>query len=42
MGTDQVRDVRFGGNRMVLRPPPRQQGDVMHHRERYWEKIRPV
>ena len=42
MGTDQVREVRFEGNRMVLRPPPRQQGDVTHHRELYWEKISPV
>ena len=42
MGTDQVRDVRFEGNRMVLRPPPREFGDVTHHRELYWEKISPV
>jgi hypothetical protein len=39
MGTDQVRDVRFEGERMVLRPPPRAFGDVTHHRELYWEKI---
>ena len=42
MGTDQVREVRFEGNRMVLRPPPRVQGDVTHHRELYWEKVSPV
>lgn len=42
LGTDQIREVRFEGNRMVLRPPPRQQGDVTHHRELYWEKISPV
>ena len=42
MGTDQVREVRFEGNRLVLRPPPRVQGDVTHHRELYWEKISPV
>ena len=42
MGTDQIRDVRFEGNRMVLRPPPRVQGDVTHHRELYWEKVSPV
>ncbi len=39
MGTDQVREVRFEGNRMVLRPPPRVQGDVTLHRELYWEKV---
>ena len=39
MGTDQIRDVRFEGERMVLRPPPRAFGDVTHHRELYWEKI---
>ena len=42
MGTDQVREVRFEGNRMILRPPPREFGDVTHHRELYWEKISPV
>ena len=41
-GTDQVRDVRFEGDRMVLRPPPQKQGDVTHHRELYWEKISTV
>lgn len=42
MDTDQIREVRFEGDRMVLRPPPRQQGDVTHHRELYWEKISPI
>ena len=39
MGTDQVREVRFEGKRMILRPPPRKLGDVMQHRELSWEKI---
>lgn len=39
MGTRQVREVRFEGQRMILRPPPRQLGDKMQHRELSWEKI---
>jgi len=39
MGTDQVRDVRFEGDLMVLRPPPRQRNGRTEHRELYWEKI---
>jgi len=42
MGTDQVRDVRFEGDLMVLRPPPRQVGGRTLHRELYWEKISDV
>ena len=42
LGTDQVRDVRFEGNLMVLRPPPRQYGGREQHREIYWEKIAEV
>ena len=42
LGTDQVRDVRFEGERMILRPPPRPLGSDMQHRELYWERISPV
>ncbi len=39
IGTDQVRDVTFEGNRMILRPPPRPLGGEMQHRVLAWEKI---
>ena len=39
VGTDQVRDVRFEGTMMVLRPPPRNYGGSAEQRELYWEKI---
>ena len=39
VGTDQVRDVRFEGNHMVLRPPLRPYGGAPEQRELYWEKI---
>ena len=39
MGTDQIRDVRFEGERMILRPPPRSWGDETQHRELAWERI---
>ena len=39
IGSDQVRDVRFEGNYMVLRPPLRAYGGTMQQRELYWEKI---
>lgn len=42
MGTDQVRDVKFEGNRMILRPPPRQWAGQEQHRELAWEKISDV
>ena len=42
VGTDQVREVRFEGERMVLRPPPRQIGDITQHRELTWERIGPA
>jgi hypothetical protein len=42
VGTAQKRDVRFEGKRMVLQPPPREIGGVMHHRELTWERISPV
>jgi hypothetical protein len=36
LGSDQVRDVNFDGDFMVLRPPPRPSGE---HRVLTWEKI---
>jgi hypothetical protein len=42
VGTAQIRGVRFEGDRMVLQPPPREIGGVMHHRELTWERISPV
>jgi Lipocalin-like domain len=42
IGGDQVRDVRFEGNLMVLRPPPRSYGGAAEQRELFWEKIADV
>lgn len=42
MGTDQVREVRFDGSLMVLRPPLRSYGGPVEQRELYWEKISDV
>lgn len=39
MGTDQVRDVRFENDQMVLRPPPRPYGTGEECREIHWRKI---
>jgi hypothetical protein len=39
IGSDQVREVRFESNLMVLRPPPRNHGGAVEQRELYWEKI---
>jgi hypothetical protein len=39
IGSEQVRGVRFDGDRMVLRPPPRPSGDSVQQRELTWEKI---
>ena len=39
IGTDQVRGVRFENGLMILRPPPRKQGEVMEHRELSWERV---
>jgi hypothetical protein len=39
IGTDQVRGVRFEGERMVLIPPPRRTGEIEEHREITWERI---
>ena len=42
LGSDQVRDVRFEGGLMVLRPPQRPYGDRVEQRELWWEKIADV
>jgi len=42
LGSDQVRDVRFEGELMVLRPPARTLGGQVEQRELFWEKIADV
>ncbi len=42
MGTDQVRDVSFEGDLMVLRPPLRSYGGEAERRVLYWRKIADV
>jgi hypothetical protein len=42
VGTVQPRGVRFEGERMILRPPPREIDSIIHHRELTWERISPV
>jgi Lipocalin-like domain len=39
LGGDQIRRVRFDGERLVLMPPPRPWRGVMQHREMYFERI---
>jgi len=39
IGSDQVREVSFDGDRMVLRPPPRQTAAGEEYRELTWERI---
>jgi Lipocalin-like domain len=39
VGSDQVRGVRFEGERMVLIPPPRRTGENEEQREITWERI---
>jgi len=39
IGSDQVRGVRFEGERVVLLPPPRRQGATEEFREITWERI---
>ncbi len=39
MGTDQIRDVRFEGEFMVLRPPSREMDGGLEHRELYWKRV---
>ena len=42
MGTDQVRKVRFEGERMVLTPPVLEVNGAKVTRELTWEKISPL
>lgn len=42
VGSEQIRDVRFEGPLMVLRPPTRTIGGKVVQRELYWEKIATV
>jgi hypothetical protein len=42
LGTDQVREVRFEGKLMVLRPPVRSIGGQDIQRELWWERIAEV
>jgi lipocalin-like protein len=39
IGSDQVREVSFDGDRMILRPPPRQTAAGEEYRELTWERI---
>jgi hypothetical protein len=39
IGSDQVREVNFDGERMILRPPPRQTEVGEEYRELTWERI---
>jgi hypothetical protein len=39
IGSEQVRGVRFEGERVVLSPPARQTGAGQEYRELAWEKI---
>jgi Lipocalin-like domain len=39
LGGDQIRRVRFDGERLVLMPPPRPWRGVMQHREMFFERI---
>ncbi|NQW11347.1 MAG: lipocalin-like domain-containing protein [Alphaproteobacteria bacterium] len=38
-GSDQVRGVRWDGERLVLTPPPRPKAGTTEHRELTWERI---
>ena len=40
MGSDQVRKVRFEGERLVLMPPPRPWQGETQHRELFWGRSR--
>lgn len=39
IGSDQVRQVRFEGERLILRPPPRPKYGVTENRELEWMRI---
>jgi hypothetical protein len=41
IGSEQPRDVRFDGDRMILRPPPRHSAGGIEQREITWERIAP-
>jgi Lipocalin-like domain len=41
VGSDQVRGVRFEGERMILIPPTRRTGGSEEFREISWERIAP-
>jgi hypothetical protein len=42
IGRDQVRGVRFEGERMILTPPPLAAKDNEIHRELHWARISPT
>jgi hypothetical protein len=42
VGGQQVRQVRFDGDRMILVPPDRDDGGTTIHRELVWERISTV
>jgi hypothetical protein len=42
VGSQQVRQVRFEGDRMILRPPLREIGNDKVTRELTWERISPI
>lgn len=42
LASQQIRKVRFDGERMILVPPEREEGGVKIHRELIWERISPV
>jgi hypothetical protein len=39
LGGDEMRRVRFDGDRLVLLPPPRRWKEMIQHRELIWERI---
>ncbi|HJU19149.1 MAG TPA: lipocalin-like domain-containing protein [Stellaceae bacterium] len=39
IGSDQVRGMRFEGERLILSPPPRRTGTSEEYRELTWERI---
>ena len=39
LGSDQVREVSFDGELMILRPPPRQTAAGEEYRELTWQRI---
>jgi hypothetical protein len=41
LGTNPVREVRFAGERMALRPPPRPWGDATEHHDLARARVTP-